>query len=155
LEYRGDEPLILARELIQDIRLLSKLQALVLHNIHQRVPRLLVRNGSADAVNVRVQPGVARGVDARYDLRSLGNSGVDPETFLCLTWNNSTLVLASFRKKVDKRRKKMTTVSQEDLLEAVLESQKFFSQEDWNAFQQESRAQSDVLKARARRYRGA
>jgi len=68
-------------------------------------------------------------------------------------------VLASFRKKVDrqrkKQRKKMTTVSQEDLLLAVLESKKFFSQEEWNASQRESRAQSEVLKARARRYRGA
>jgi hypothetical protein len=155
LEYRGEEPLILAREIIQDIRLLPNLQALVLHNIHQRVPRLLVRNGRVDSENVRVQPGVARGADARYDLRSLSNSSVDPETFLCLTWNNATLVLASFRKQVHGARKKMTTVSQKDLLEAVLHSEMFFSQEEWDTFQRESRAESDTLKARARRFRGA
>jgi hypothetical protein len=68
-----------------------------------------------------------------------------------MTWNYENLELIVFQKQESKRMKR---VDPRDLLTAVLESRKFFSQEEWDNYKIATAKESQDLRAMLRRQRG-
>lgn len=89
--------------------------------------------------------------DARIDLRSLKDSNETSEFKIVLNWQGEQLELVSFG--VPERfAPKMRSVSQEELLNYVKQSN-WFSEEEWASYEAEKAKDNFYLKARARNQR--
>ncbi len=132
----------------------QEVTALVIHNLEDYVPKLMIANREPGGA-VQVLSGNPRGSDARYDLRRLADLGADEEVELRITWNYQELKLASLRKRESNKvtRHKYRTVSLSDLSNAVIEAG-IIEVDDWNSFVMESKRESDFLRSRSRLHRG-
>ena len=143
VEFSDRESATVASALLVNFSDRSKVQAIILHEVGDYIPLLRVGEVSI--------PGRKRGNDVRYDLRLLSDIQNETQVSVSMTWNYEKLDLMVFQKQESKRMKR---VDPSDLIAAVIESKKFFSQDEWDSYKVATAKESQDLRAMLRRQRG-
>lgn len=150
IEFQGEVPEKLNINTKYEINRLKQLRRIVVHDLGDLTPKILVRQGSQQTV----LKGAPRNQDSLYDMQVIQDSSKKSDVQIIINIAGREVTLFTFLAKDEQPPKpRMQTLTNLQDLAAAAVAKGIITEEDWTSFQQERNRNSAILRQSLRERR--